>query len=202
MVEGIIMKRILVAAAAALIATIDIAAAQESRLVQGPTHGTVRRALGETLLVAEQKPNCPASAQLAEGLCFDEAIAAMRSNRLTSAAAVALGPDGAARNEIYDLRAEGNSFTAALREDGRSGVLVPRNCFALPNEGVRYEVQRLPNARAALESQLIVCDGAAPPQPWRRAAPLFRRRRWRWALRTPRPRPHGRRRARRPCAVR
>jgi len=161
------MRRVLAAALAALFATADIAVAQESRLVQGPRYGTVRRALGETLLLAEQKPNCPANAQLAPNLCFDEAIAAMRSSRLTSASAIALGPVGAVRNEIYDLSANGSAYTATLREDGRSGVLVPRNCFALPNEGVRYEVTRLPNARAALESQLIVCDGAAPPQPWR-----------------------------------
>lgn len=160
------MRRALFAAMAALFVSAEAYAQVEARLVQGPSYGTVRLARGETLLIAEARADCPAAATLAEGVCFSEALAAMRAGGFANAGVVVTNPGGAIRGDIYDVRSTAGQFAATFREDGRTGVLVPRNCYALQGEGVRYEVQQSAAGRIALESQLIVCDGPAPPQPW------------------------------------
>lgn len=157
------------------VAGADASAQINGRMVQGPTYGTIQRISGETLLIAEIKASCAPDAQLGGGYCFDEAIAAMRTLGVASATVLGVTSQplqGApVQGEIFDVRSEAGRFVAAARVDGRAGVYVPRNCFALPGEGVRYDVQRQGATRVAVESQLIVCDGAAPPQPWYASAP-------------------------------
>lgn len=141
-----------------------------AKLIQGPEYGTVREVLGMPLLVAQPKPNCPTAARLAQdGPCFDTVTAYMRARGVTSAtvfgasqqvsAGATIGGEPGSGFDIFTVTAAGGQFSATRQDDVTTSVRVPRECFSLPGEGVKYSVESRDGQTVAQERQLVVCGG-------------------------------------------
>lgn len=160
----VVQHMIAVAALAAAIATPAWAQAP-GKLIEAPKYGALKRVLGDLLAVAQADPGCPEPLRLADNLCFADAIAIAKGANLTALPVLGRTADG--RNNLYDLRLIEDAFAVEPRADARTGVRVPRPCYALPREGVGYTAISTYDGRTlAQESMLVVCDGPAPPPPW------------------------------------
>lgn len=175
--------RVLGIAGVAIVAVLSfsgVASAQYSgaKLIQGPEYGTIREVLGTPLLVAQGKPNCAAAARLVpEGPCFDTVIAYMRARGVASAtvfgasqqvsAGTVIGGEPGAGYDLYSVTATGGQFRAARQDDATTSIRVPRECFSLPGEAVKYSIESRDSQTVAQERQLVVCGGGPQGQgPW------------------------------------
>lgn len=172
------MRGLLNRAAAAVLAvcvTAGVAHAQlQPRMIQGPTYGEIRAVLGDALMIAEPSPSCSADGSLAPGYCFDRILAFMRrsgASTLRVLAPMSAPQQGAQLNaETPGLR----WFTVTIGASGAvaealnlrtSGVRVPRQCYALPGEGVRYRFETNGGELVAQEVQTVSCGGGPQSGP-------------------------------------
>lgn len=142
-------------------------AQNRSRVVRAPQYGQVRLVLGQTLFALKPGTVQCAPEMVWEKTCLASTIAQMR--RLNLARAAGFLPasetyDGAVTGEIIDIALDDAGWSAQWRLEGAVGIFVPKQCAALPGEGVRYRRGYEGRIEVILESQSVVCDGAAPPQ--------------------------------------
>lgn len=158
----------------AALAVAGPAQAQQQRqtLIREATYGQVRQVLGAPLIVATPDARCPAAAVLEQGgPCFDRVIAFMRARALTTMRSVATsGPVQAGQQlslaqggvRLYDVVSDSGVFRAVPAPLARSSIRVPRDCYALPNEDIRYQVVSRDGETVAQEFQIVTCGGPAP----------------------------------------
>lgn len=144
----------------------SFAASQSPDLVRPPVFGTVREVLGRQLPVVTPRVNCPSQRQpVVGGPCFDspaftsqiQQVLAIRDAEDGDRIAGEYGRDF----QLYDVSMEGGVLSARPVVLETSDVRVPRDCYALKDEGVAYLIAVRDGAATAQESQHIVCGGGA-----------------------------------------
>ena len=147
--------------------------AQRPRLIERARIGRIREIFGAARLVARPEDGCPARA-LVDGLCFARAAAGLTAlgrdaglvlgvRRPVTGAEPLPGPYGDGF-VLYAVSLKDGAVAAAPVARQESEVSVPRDCFALPGEGVVYLPQRQGDQDVAQERQTVVCGGG-PAQP-------------------------------------
>lgn len=146
-------------------------AQNRSRLVRPPEYGQIRHVHGQTLIALKPgTAQCPRDL-VWETTCLSTAIEQMRQLRLSRASGFLPSSetyDGAVRGEIVDIVLEASGWSAQWRLEGAIGVYVPKQCAALPGEGIRYTRGYEDRIDVIRESQIVVCNGPAPSKgaPW------------------------------------
>ncbi len=146
------------------------AAAQSNApvLIEPARFGVVREVLGAELSIALPRANCPVKFQpVKDGPCFDKVKlkpAAQGETRVL--ALLQTGPgDGPVSGtygreyQLYDLFPTAEGFQARPLELETSDISVPRDCYALPGEGVTYTIDHRKSGDVAIERQMAVCGG-------------------------------------------
>lgn len=139
-------------------------------LIEPATFGTVHAVLGAELQVATPRANCPVKFQpVKNGPCFDTVKlkpAAQGETRVISPVKPDQG-DGWASGlygrdyQLYNLFPTAEGFQARPLELETSDISVPRDCYALPGEGVTYTIDHRKSGDVAMERQMAVCGGGA-----------------------------------------
>ncbi|HYF22717.1 MAG TPA: hypothetical protein VD929_04895 [Caulobacteraceae bacterium] len=164
------MRRAAIWAVAVWALAAGAAAAQAPVLIQEPTWGEVRAAEGDLIPVAQARSGCARDLS-ADGLCFADAVAELKARGAAEGLVlgverpvrdrdVVAGPYGAGWR-LYRVRS-GAAPEIRRAELPTSDVRVPRGCFALPGEEVRYGVEARGPRALAREFQVVSCGG--PPR--------------------------------------
>jgi hypothetical protein len=146
-------------------------AAEPARLIKAAEFGAVKEILGAARLLAQPRTDCPDIALAFEGgPCFDKIIARLKSTGEVKARVLGLVRPSSVGSTIrgtydngftlYDVSLKADYFTAVAVSLPTSDVYVPKNCYALPGEGVTYLYEVRDGLDVAQEKQLVVCDGA------------------------------------------
>ncbi|WP_395646872.1 hypothetical protein [Terricaulis sp.] len=141
----------------------------DGRQIAPPQYGGVRIVFGEAMLVAEQQARCARQQDMLQpGICFTNALQAMRTAGLSQAPVIAIPfgqADGPVSGAVFDVSLAGAAATAAARSMTVTTVVLPRSCATLAGEAPRFVLENRGGLRVAQEQQLVVCGGAAPPGP-------------------------------------
>ena len=147
------------------------------RLIERARIGSIREIFGAARLVARPEGGCPAAA-VVDGLCFARAAAGLTAlgrdgGLVLGVRRPVVGPDPLPGRYgdgfvLYAVSLKSGAVTAAALPRQESEVSVPRDCFALPGEGVVYLPRRQGSQDVAQERQTVVCGGgpAAPRGPY------------------------------------
>ena len=146
------------------------AAPANARLITPPKFGEVREVAGATLHATAPTKSCaPGDATAADGQCFPgvrpNAGETQRILVINTARAGDLISGQFNRDfQLYDVSRSDKGLQAVRRELQTSDVMVPRDCFALREEPVKYTIAAQSEGMRATESQMVVCGGG-PQQP-------------------------------------
>ncbi len=143
----------------------------QPRQVAPPKYGEVRTIFGEAMLVVEKQAQCAKpSDMLQPGVCFTNALQAMRTGGLSQAAVMVVPfgqADGPVTGPIFDVVMANDKPSVTARAAASTSVAFPRACATLPGEPPRITLETRGSLRVAQEHQLAVCGGAAPRPPYR-----------------------------------
>ena len=136
-------------------------------LIKPATFGRVREVVGADLPVVMPRDGCPAALQpISGGPCFDKL-------KLTASSVRVLGLSMAAKPDarligdygrdfhLYDVHQGDHGIEVKALPFATSEVQVPRDCYALKDEGIGYVISVADGATVAQESQFVVCGGGA-----------------------------------------
>ena len=157
----------LAASAVALCPAAALAQSHAPDLVTPASYGTVHEVTGAQILIAAPDGKCPARSQpVPGGPCFDKVLPAIGAH------GVVLGLHSAPHSgdrvagdygrdfTLYDVSQGPGGLQVHALDLPTSNLFVPRNCYALPGEGVGYRLG-VNGAYVAQESQYVACDGGA-----------------------------------------
>ena len=147
------------------LATQSYALPPGSRMIAPPVFGVLREVIGATLPVVKTNPNCAgvdiqgADAQKCFTGLKPKAGETMRILVTDASVGVRLSGQINRDFQLYDLSMGDAGLSAKRRELATSDIKVPRDCFAIKDEPVGYEITNLNGQVRAEESQIVVCGG-------------------------------------------
>jgi hypothetical protein len=146
------------------------AAPANARQISPPKFGVVREVTGATLRVMAPTKSCASSDAVADdGQCFPglrpragepQRVLVLNTIRAGDLISGQINRD----YQLYDVSLGDKGVAAARRDFETSDVMVPRDCFALRDEPVKYTIASQNGEMRATETQLVVCGGG-PQQP-------------------------------------
>jgi hypothetical protein len=179
----------------AMAASESLAAPANARMITPPKFGVVREVTGAKLLVVKPNKACaPSDPAAPDGQCFAGVRPGTGQTQRVLVIDNARPGDriGGQINrdyQIYEISQNGAGAQAVRRVHQTSDIMVPRDCFALKDEPVKYTISSVNGETRAEESQFIACGGgpeqargpylpqgaamASDPRGWRRTEDTY-----------------------------